>query len=309
MSRTAARAFAAFASVFLLSGCYTLRFHHGKQKPEDAPPHEHWHHALFDGLLEVGGPVKVDDFCPNGVYSVENELTFINGAVQEVTAAAAVPVIDAGIRAALKNSSVLEVAAAQYILGRRFNVWTPTTVRIRCAKGPERMLKFAVVRLIPRSGVESGLVDVYTDALVAELRRRPGITVLGDADMSALLGFERKKQLLGCTDESCLTEIAGALGVDRLVSGSVGRVGNSLVVYLALLDPATTRPVASVQQRLTRGDESFLDAVPGLIMQLLTARALELTPPSSGKSAPPAEAKPEVNPPVPAPHPETKPSP
>ena len=40
-----------------------------------------------------------------------------------------------------------------------------------------------------------------------------------------------------CTsDTSCLVEIGGALGVDYLVSGSVGKLGDAFVIILKLMD-------------------------------------------------------------------------
>jgi len=42
-----------------------------------------------------------------------------------------------------------------------------------------------------------------------------------------MLGFEQKKQLSGCTDTSCMVAIGGALGVDKIVTGTVGKLGES----------------------------------------------------------------------------------
>jgi len=53
-----------------------------------------------------------------------------------------------------------------------------------------------------------------------------GAKVSSDREISALLGLERKRQLLGCSESSsqCVTELAGALGVDALVVGDVAKL-------------------------------------------------------------------------------------
>jgi hypothetical protein len=117
--------------------------------------------------------------------------------------------------------------------------------------------------------VEPQLAGLFTDALVGEIRKDPGVVVMTGSDVEAVLGAERQAQLLGCTDATCLTEMAGALGADRVVHGSIGRVGGSLLVNLTSLDPKSGRAVASVSERLKGGgDEAFLDALPTLVFQL-----------------------------------------
>jgi hypothetical protein len=76
--------------------------------------------------------------------------------------------------------------------------------------------------------------------------------------------------MLGCSEAGCMAEIGGALGADRVVHGSLGLVGESLVVNLSALDPKRGQAAASVSERL-RGarDEAFLDALPAIADALL----------------------------------------
>ncbi len=57
----------------------------------------------------------------------------------------------------------------------------------------------------------------------------------------------KSPELSGCTgDPSCLAPIARALGVDQLVAGTVGGLGDSYVVNLKLVDA-----VGAQRQRVT----------------------------------------------------------
>lgn len=255
-------------TVAIASGCYSLKLHHGQRLPEAGVPREQWVHTFFGGLWQPDGPVQVDALCPQGVAAIEQEITFANWAVTQLSS------VPASATAAIFGGA--EGAGAAYVGGgRHLDVWNPWTVRITCARGALKALKLAVVRLTPRGGIADQTAVLLTEALVAELRRQPGTTVLSDADIAAAIGLERQKQLLGCTDDSaCLTEIGGALGVDRLVHGSIGRVGESLVVTITSIDPGSSRAMASVSERL-RGssDEIFLDALPGIVSQLMLEAA------------------------------------
>ncbi|MFN7135562.1 MAG: hypothetical protein ACK4N5_26055, partial [Myxococcales bacterium] len=167
-------------------------------------------------------------------------------------------------------------------------IWSPSVVRVYCqqavaaatrpAGAPEpgrsaaaKKMRIAVLQLTPRAGVSADVADLFTDALVGELRKDPALQVMGTSDVRALLGLEKERQLLGCAeDESCLQEIAGGLGVDRVVNGSVGRVGSSLVVNLTVLDTRKARALASVSERLKgESDEVFFDALPRLVRELM----------------------------------------
>jgi TolB-like protein len=130
--------------------------------------------------------------------------------------------------------------------------------------------KIAVARLTSRTGLDQATADLFTDALVGELRKRQGLAVTDRNDIAAVLGAEKEKALLGCSNDSCLAEIGGALGVEQLVSGTVGRVGKSLIVNLTLIDSKKAQAISTVSERLkSSSDEAFFDALPDLVDQLV----------------------------------------
>jgi hypothetical protein len=64
-----------------------------------------------------------------------------------------------------------------------------------------------------------------------------GYEVISPADLQAMIGLERLKDLVGCeSDTACLTELGGALGADLLIGGSVGKLGKIYNVTLSLVD-------------------------------------------------------------------------
>ncbi len=79
-------------------------------------------------------------------------------------------------------------------------------------------------------------VTVMVDYLAEAMSRGGGVKVTTPSDIAAVLGNERQRQLLGCTDDtSCLAEISGAVGADYLVIGSVARVGGEFIANLKLI--------------------------------------------------------------------------
>ena len=97
--------------------------------------------------------------------------------------------------------------------------------------------KVAVLEVKATGAVDPRTVEGLSSLLAAEASRFP-IKVVAGGDMAALLGFDRERQLLGCSESSCLAEIGGALGVDYLLKTEVSQIGGTWFVAMTLLDVA-----------------------------------------------------------------------
>ncbi len=241
---------AAVSAALALSGCYTIRYERRGMAAQAGTPREGWHHGVLGGTFVASAPVDLAAMCPDGVAAVENRITFGNFLGQALTAFGVLGVLHA-------------------------YAWEPTTVRVSCARAgaaarPSRAMKVVALPLLPLGGVGKETAQLLSESLAGELRKRPGVSVLTQSDVTALLGVEKTRQMLGCAESGCMAEIGGALGADRVVHGSLGRVGESLVVNLSALDPRRGKAAASVSERLRgAGDEAFLDVLPAVADALL----------------------------------------
>jgi hypothetical protein len=244
---------AALLALVALGGCFHIRYERPGMVAESGAPREQWHHGALGGAIDLSGPVDLAAACPDGFARVESEVTFFYAVAQLFTSF--------GI-----------------LLPLQAPLWAPSSVKVICARpgvglAPgTRAIKLVLLPLQPKGDVKKETVAVFDEALAGELRHRPGVSVLTEADLTALLGVEKKRQVLsGCSDSGCLAELGGALGAERVVHGSVGRVGSSLVVTISSLDAPRARTVASVSERLKgAGDEAFLDALPAMVDKLLS---------------------------------------
>lgn len=147
-------------------------------------------------------------------------------------------------------------------------------------------VKVAMMPLGPSEGVNDNAAAVLTDAVVAEIRRLPGTSVITQQEIASLLSLEKQKAALGCADDSCLAEIGGALGVDRMVTGSVARLGESWLVGLKLLDVKRARTLAHADRRFRGGTiDDVLDALGPMVAELFGAREAVPAARSTGAAA------------------------
>ncbi len=106
----------------------------------------------------------------------------------------------------------------------------------------------------------SGLLPVLTEILTAELDALGRFRVVAGSDVRTMLGFEKDKDLVGCDDASCLAEIGGALGVDRIVAGQIGKVGATYVVNIKLINIRKAETEMRIYETV-RGEEDALIAM------------------------------------------------
>ena len=127
-------------------------------------------------------------------------------------------------------------------------------------------------------------VEYFSDQLATQLALQQ-LHVVTASELSALLGLERQKQLVGCgADSSCMAELANALGVDGVVTGNVGKFGEVYQINVKVLSALDGRPLA-VWSRRAASDEALFEAfkteAPRIAKDVRVSLHRELEPKSS----------------------------
>ncbi|MDQ3264737.1 MAG: hypothetical protein M3Y59_13890 [Myxococcota bacterium] len=137
-------------------------------------------------------------------------------------------------------------------------------------------------------GVEESKGEFFADYLAQQIALS-GVRVTTAAEIQSLLGFERQKALLGCSTDSCTAELAGALGVDGMILGSLATIGKALVVNVKVVKASDGRQLAVFSQKLAN-DEELLDWLTRTARELSTQVRQELggKPVSAASTAPPS---------------------
>lgn len=85
---------------------------------------------------------------------------------------------------------------------------------------------------------EKDLAALLTESLATEAALTSGCLVITSADVREMMDFEAAKSACSETDGACMAEIGQALGAERIVGGSVGRLGNQWIVSARLMNVA-----------------------------------------------------------------------
>ena len=160
--------------------------------------------------------------------------------------------------------------------------------------------RVAVMPVASGEGVPGRTAEAVTDAVAAQVRRYGGVEVITQKEILAVLSLEQQKQMLGCQTDSCMAELGGALGVDRMVSGDLAKLGESWLFHLKLTDVVKVKVIAQSDRRLRRGSiDDVLDVLPAMVVELFPRGAA--TSRQAGAAPPPPAAGVVVPAPIPAP--------
>jgi hypothetical protein len=142
---------------------------------------------------------------------------------------------------------------------RRGRIALLLAVAVACAPLAAHAAGLAVFRIDPL-GVDAQIVARLEALFRLELGRLADATMPSAARVQEAL--RRQPSLGGCTgDVGCLTSIGKLLGVDRIISGNVGGLGDSYVVNLKLVDVREGREVRRIQEPISGAPDELIDAV------------------------------------------------
>ena len=135
--------------------------------------------------------------------------------------------------------------------------------------------------------VDEQTVQIVSGLLTVELAAMGDLEVISGTDVRRMMDLEVEKVNLGCSAESCLSEIADAFGTDLVVFGNIGRLGELYILTLNLFETVTAKSKGriSVQTRT-------IEELPAKLSQELPNLMASVRPPPKAPAVPIASAQP-----------------
>lgn len=153
----------------------------------------------------------------------------------------------------------------------------PEVAPAAVAPSQRRVLRVAVLDPRVTGEVPRRARAALEQALTPELRKVEGLAAINSQEIVDLLGAERQKQLLGCSEDatSCMEELAGAVGADELVTIDLTLVGRTYALTARRLDTSKAKVLQThLSQFEQRDGEELLAIVGPTVAALYPERAL-----------------------------------
>lgn len=155
----------------------------------------------------------------------------------------------------------------------------PATAAATPAPSRPRVLVLAPTSKAFDPGTATTIGGLITSELSADAR----LDIIGSAEVERLAALEGDRQNAGCADNSCLAELAGAIGARYVVFGDVGKLGDIVIVQLNLFDSQTAQALTRVTVQANSMSE-LPRALPPRVREL-AAPLVASTPTSSTSSS------------------------
>lgn len=125
--------------------------------------------------------------------------------------------------------------------------------------GAPTKCKIVVLNLVGRglADDEGEIPNILTDTLAGEVGAVSGCDVVSQSDIVAMLDYEQQKAV--CTDgsDSCLAEVGQALGADRVVAGTLGKLGGDFVLTARLMNVRKGAVESRAEEPVSTGPEKL----------------------------------------------------
>ena len=116
-----------------------------------------------------------------------------------------------------------------------------------------------------------GYAQELTSILVSEISKMGKFEVYSQENVRTLAGWTAERMKLGCTSTECLMAL-GQMDVAKLISGSVGRIGNRYSVSLSLFDTQNAKAEKALSE-FCRSEDELIELVQKTARQLLATPA------------------------------------
>ena len=107
-----------------------------------------------------------------------------------------------------------------------------------------------------------------TNYMTSELNRFVEYRIISWDDVSKMLEHHAGLQAIGCEDTECFAEIGGALGVDYIIAGDIGALGDRYVMTIRQIDINRAETVGRVSRRVTGNIGLLMDEIPEMVEEM-----------------------------------------
>ena len=168
----------------------------------------------------------------------------------------------------LLKRSIILIALLNIIWGQQTTLNAETAAQLAQGKQTVAILDFE------GRGINQMEAATLTDRLMSEMVATNAVIMVERNQMNEILQ-EQGLQQAGCTSSECAAEVGALLGVQNMVSGSFGKLGNTYTVDAKMFSVETGATIRSVSK-------TYKGEVDGLlpVIEVVAWELVGLTPPA-----------------------------
>lgn len=115
--------------------------------------------------------------------------------------------------------------------------------------------RLLIIPLKAKIGIKQEEASLLTDLLSVEIHRSGKFTILNREDMKAVLSEIEFEMAMGCEDNVCLLENVAKLSVNKIIAGSIGKLGRKYIISIRMINEDGENEVMVTESCACRIDE------------------------------------------------------
>lgn len=135
----------------------------------------------------------------------------------------------------------------------------------------------AVIDLNSHGGLTKSEISSLSDRLRSLLVRTKAFDVVDRGQMEEILK-EQGFQMSGCTSAECAIEAGQILGVEEMITGSIGKIGRLYTIDIVLIDVQTARIIKSITRDYQGEIEGLVALMQSITNELSGLQKPQTTP-------------------------------
>jgi len=147
----------------------------------------------------------------------------------------------------------------------------PKPASVLPPKAKPRLLVMDIVD----QGVGADIASSISEATSAQAIASYAGEVVTTSQIKVALDAAALQAMTGCMTEKCMADIAETVEADRVLGGSVNKVGDDYLITLILVDPATGDRIEQRQRKVPATKDMYFYATKQLASLILTGRAVD----------------------------------
>lgn len=136
---------------------------------------------------------------------------------------------------------------------------------------------FLAINDFEGKGITKEESEVITEKIRDIMTRSPYFKVMSRSEMAAIMQEQEFQQTGMCSDASCIAELGQIVGVDKIVAGTIGRVGTLFSVTMKMIDVSTSEVVYSVSHEKKCPIEDLLSVESKVLVQKMETEVINGT--------------------------------
>jgi hypothetical protein len=139
---------------------------------------------------------------------------------------------------------------------------------------PPKAPRLLVMDIVDQGGAKE-MIGAISEAVNAQAIGSHMGEVVTTAQLKVALDASALQAMAGCMSEICMADIAKTVEAERVLGGTVNRVGKDLLITLLLVDPKTGNRIDQKQRKVPMSQDMYFYATKQLTSLLLTGRAVD----------------------------------